>query len=210
MLSHPIVSNSSWPPQAAAWQSPLSMGILPGKNTRVGCHALLQGIFLNQGSNPGLPHCKQILYQLSYQRCQISYFLPSFSYNISWKIENFIFNWSRNVEISIFSIWSITSKCIDNWTSIRNNAEGNVYLQQLMHFKQKAKFAKVEVVKKKKCPLLRGATLGLQCCPYGMAWEGRPSGETCKHAMYTGNIYLMNTLGRKTAATNSPIVLQLQ
>ena len=187
------------------------MGILPGKNTRVGCHALLQGIFLNQGSNPGLPHCKQILYQLSYQRCQISYFLPSFSYNISWKIENFIFNWSRNVEISIFSIWSITSKCIDNWTSIRNNAEGNVYLQKLMHFKQKAKFAKVEVVKKKKkCPLLRGATLGLQCCPYGMAWEGRPSGETCKHAMYTGNIYLMNTLGRKTAATNSPIVLQLQ
>ena len=39
----------------------------PGKNTGVGCHALLQGIFLIQGSNPGLPHCRQILYQLSYQ-----------------------------------------------------------------------------------------------------------------------------------------------
>lgn len=47
--------------------------------------------------------------------------------------------------------------------------------------------------------------MGLQCYPYGMAWEGRPSGETCKHDMYTGNIYLMNTLGRKTAATNSPV-----
>ena len=29
--------------------------------------SLLQGIFLTQGSNPGLPHCRQILYQLSYQ-----------------------------------------------------------------------------------------------------------------------------------------------
>ena len=28
----------------------------PGKNTGVGCHSLLQGIFLTQGSNPCLPH----------------------------------------------------------------------------------------------------------------------------------------------------------
>ena len=33
-----------------------------GKNTAVGCHALLQGIFSTQGSNPGLPHCRWILY----------------------------------------------------------------------------------------------------------------------------------------------------
>ena len=33
----------------------------------MGCHFLLQGIFLTQGSNPGLPHCKQILYRLSHQ-----------------------------------------------------------------------------------------------------------------------------------------------
>ena len=32
-----------------------------GKNTGVGCHALLQGIFPTQGSNPGLPHCRWIL-----------------------------------------------------------------------------------------------------------------------------------------------------
>ena len=38
-----------------------------GQNAGVGCHALLQGIFLTQGSNLGLLHCKQILYQLSYQ-----------------------------------------------------------------------------------------------------------------------------------------------
>ena len=39
----------------------------PGKNTGVGCHFLLQGIFLTQGSNLGLPHCRQILYCLSHQ-----------------------------------------------------------------------------------------------------------------------------------------------
>ena len=31
-----------------------------GKNTGVGSHALLQGIFPTQGSNPGLPHCRQV------------------------------------------------------------------------------------------------------------------------------------------------------
>ena len=37
------------------------------KNTRGGCHALLQGNFPTQRSNPGLPHYRWILYQLSYQ-----------------------------------------------------------------------------------------------------------------------------------------------
>ena len=39
----------------------------PGKSTGVGCHFLLQGIFPTQGSNPGLPHCRQMLYHLSHQ-----------------------------------------------------------------------------------------------------------------------------------------------
>ena len=43
-------------------------GDSPGKNTGVGCHALLQGICPNQVSNPGLPHCRWILYHLIYQR----------------------------------------------------------------------------------------------------------------------------------------------
>ena len=38
-----------------------------GKHTGVGCYALLQGIFPTQESNPGLPHCRWILYQLSHQ-----------------------------------------------------------------------------------------------------------------------------------------------
>ena len=36
-------------------------GDSPGKNTGVGGHSLLQGIFLTQGSNLGLLHCRQIL-----------------------------------------------------------------------------------------------------------------------------------------------------
>ena len=39
----------------------------PGHNTGVGSLSLLQEIFPTQGSNPGLPHCKQILYQLSHK-----------------------------------------------------------------------------------------------------------------------------------------------
>ena len=42
-------------------------GDSPGTNTGVGCRALLQGIFLAQGLNPGLPHCWWILYQLSHK-----------------------------------------------------------------------------------------------------------------------------------------------
>ena len=43
-----------------SWNSPL-------QNTGMGCCSLLQGIFPTQGSNPGLPHCRRILYQLSHQ-----------------------------------------------------------------------------------------------------------------------------------------------
>ena len=42
-------------------------GDSPGKDTGVGCHALLEGIFPTQESNPGLLLCRQILYQLSYE-----------------------------------------------------------------------------------------------------------------------------------------------
>ena len=38
-----------------------------GQNTGMGSLSLLQGILPTQGSNPGLPHCRRILYQLSHQ-----------------------------------------------------------------------------------------------------------------------------------------------
>ena len=50
-------------PWTVAYQAALSLG----KNTGVGCHFLLQGIFPTQGLKPGLPHCRQMLYPLSHQ-----------------------------------------------------------------------------------------------------------------------------------------------
>ena len=44
-----------------------SIFLPPGQNTGVGSLSLLQGIFPTRGSNPGLPHCRQILYEMSHQ-----------------------------------------------------------------------------------------------------------------------------------------------
>ena len=62
VLSHVQLFATPW---TVACQAPLSMGSLQARITC--CHALLQGIFPTQGSNPGLPHCRQILYHLSHQ-----------------------------------------------------------------------------------------------------------------------------------------------
>ena len=48
-----------------AWHAAVH-GIFPGKNTGFGCHFLLQGIFPNQGSNPGLLNYRQTLYHMSH------------------------------------------------------------------------------------------------------------------------------------------------
>ena len=49
-----------------ACQAPLSMEF-SNKNSGVGGHSLLKGIFPTQGSNLSLLHCRQILYHLSHQ-----------------------------------------------------------------------------------------------------------------------------------------------
>ena len=60
--SRSVVSDSLWPHGLySPWNS-------PGQNTGVGSLFLLRGIFPTQGSNPGLLHCRQILYQLSHKR----------------------------------------------------------------------------------------------------------------------------------------------
>ena len=63
--SHSVMSNSLWPDGLyGPWNS-------PGQNTGMGSLSLLQEIFRTQGSNPGLPHCSWILYQLSHKRSPI-------------------------------------------------------------------------------------------------------------------------------------------
>ena len=61
--SCPILCN---PTECSLSGSPVHGGS-PGKNTGVGCHALCQGIFPAQGLNPGLLHCRRILYPLRHQ-----------------------------------------------------------------------------------------------------------------------------------------------
>ena len=59
--SRSVLSHSLWPHGLySPWNT-------PGQNTEVGSLSLLQGIFPTQGSNTGLPHCRQILYQLSHK-----------------------------------------------------------------------------------------------------------------------------------------------
>ena len=56
-----VISDSLWPHGLyRPWNT-------PGQNTGVGTLSLFQGIFQTQGSNPDLPHCRQILYQLSHK-----------------------------------------------------------------------------------------------------------------------------------------------
>ena len=60
--SHSVVPGSLWPHRLhSLWNS-------LGQNTGMGSLSLLHGIFPTQGSNPGLLHCRQILYQLSHKR----------------------------------------------------------------------------------------------------------------------------------------------
>ena len=66
MHNHSVVSDLSKPNDCSLPGSS-AHGDSPGKITGVGCHALLQGIFPTQGLNPGLPHCRWILYLLSHQ-----------------------------------------------------------------------------------------------------------------------------------------------
>ena len=71
-------------PWTITCQVPLSMEF-SGKDVRMGCHFLLQGIFPTQGSNPGLRLCRQILYHLSHgsrtKICQLLFvcFIQSFN-----------------------------------------------------------------------------------------------------------------------------------
>ena len=80
-------------------------GDSPCMNIGVGCHVLFQGIFPAQGSNPGLPHWKQILYHLSYHRSPrtlelVAYPLPRGSFQprnrtrVSWIAGRFFTSWA--------------------------------------------------------------------------------------------------------------------
>ena len=63
-LSHVQLFATQW---TVAYNAPPSMGF-SRQETGVGCHILLQGIFLTQGLNLNLLHCRRILYHCSIVR----------------------------------------------------------------------------------------------------------------------------------------------
>ena len=93
------------------WCSPWNS---PGQNTGVGTLSPLQGIFLTQGSNRGLPHCWHILYQLSHKGSPriLEWVAYAFSSRSSWLrnwtrvsciIGRFFINWAIN-EVATWEI----------------------------------------------------------------------------------------------------------
>ena len=122
-----VVSNSLWR------HGPYSPWNSPGQNTGVGSLFLLQGIFPTQGSNPGLLHCRQILYPLSHQGSPrrlewVAYIFSSGSsrprnwtrvsciagrFFTNWAIRGAIYNWYSGANPSIHWLThSLTHSCI--------------------------------------------------------------------------------------------------
>ena len=74
--SHSVVSDSLWPHGVYSPWNP------PDQNTRVGSLSLLQGVFPSQGWNPGLLHCRQVLYHLSHQGSPINEYMAQWVKNL--------------------------------------------------------------------------------------------------------------------------------
>ena len=91
----------------------------PGKHTGVGCHALLQGIFPTQGLNPGLLHCRQILYHQATMLVEFKYGLPTH-------------NTTNDVICCLKMRW--------NWN--RSNSIGNGSMSELKNSKANTPFYK--------------------------------------------------------------------
>ena len=88
----------------------------PDQNTGVGSLSFLQGIFPTQGSNPGLLHCRQILYQLSHKGSTkiLEWVAYPFSSGSAWPrnqtrvsgiASGFLTNWAKKEAL----IWPLRS-----------------------------------------------------------------------------------------------------
>ena len=105
-LSRSVVSDSLWPVDCSSPGSPVHVAS-PGKNTGVGCHAILQGIFPTQGLNPGLPHCRWILYHLSHEGSpRLEWVAYAFSRDLP---DPGIEPGSPELQVTSFFFWQMTS-----------------------------------------------------------------------------------------------------
>ena len=111
-FSRSVVSDSLW---SHGLYSPWSS---PGQSTGVSSLSLLQGIFPTQGSNPGFPHCRWILYQLSHKGS------PRILYWVAYPFSSG-FSWHRNrtrvscIAGRFFTNWNIREAL--KWDSVLYN-----------------------------------------------------------------------------------------
>ena len=99
--SRSVVSNPLWPHRLYSPRNYL------GQNIGVGSLFFLQGIFQTQGSNPGLPHCRWILYQLSHKEAHG---------DESWTIMK-----AERQRIEVFKLWCWKWCLRIPWTERRSN-----------------------------------------------------------------------------------------
>ena len=116
--SRSVLSNSVIP---RTWDS-------PGRNIGVGCHFLLQRIFLRQGLNPGLPHCKQTLLLSEPPgapkeccKCLHLVFWSEIWNFIKWSKEKSIFLQLMYPSIDAFKLWCWRRLLRVPWTARRSN-----------------------------------------------------------------------------------------
>ena len=106
-----------------------------GQNTGVGSLSLLQGIFPTQESNPGLPHCRWILYQLTHKGSPriLEWVIYPFSSRSSWPKNwtgvsciagRFSINWAIREALSLVSylqIWGLNPLSVTSFANISLN-----------------------------------------------------------------------------------------
>ena len=104
----------------------------PGKNTGVGCYALLQGIFPTQVLNPGLPHHRLILNHLSHLSNLPSLHFRANTYLTIWEINSPM--WTTNElrmessKTGVPNFWDLTADDL-RWNWCNNNNRNKLHNQ---------------------------------------------------------------------------------
>ena len=128
VLSCTVMSESLWP--HGLWNS-------PGQNTRVGSLSLLQRIFPTQGSNPGLPHCRRILYQLSHKGSPriLKWVAYPFSSRSSQSRNQTGVSW---IDGGFFTKWAMRkAQDIDKRVAVGSNCQHPLIIKKAREFQKK-------------------------------------------------------------------------